>query len=169
MAIKDSPTTRIKARDAEKAWKLAPEAPAYFLREVLDQGFCAAAAIHFNGAGRKHGLICLSDADARGSEILGEYLQAVIDRAAPEVRDAEGAVLLALGRDGIAEVATWGRGARDCRILGRWGGRELEALPASPFQTWFGYGAQGKPTPLTPAQLATLTPTQRAWVEARTR
>lgn len=169
MAIRDSDTTRIKARDAERAWKLAPEAPAYFLREVLDLGFQAAAAIHFNGPGRKIGMICLSDGDKPGSDILGDYLQNVLQRAQPDILALEGAAILGLHRDGMAEVATWGRDAKACRMLGRWAGRELEALPVVPFQTWWGYGRAGVPTPLTPAEMASLSKTQQAWVQARTR
>lgn len=169
MAITDSSTTRIKARDAEQCWNLAPKAPDAFVSGLFSRGFTAMAAIHFNGEGRAYGLTAVSKGDPEGTVILLDYLTQVLDRTPADVLALEGAALLGLHRDGMAEVATWGRDGLACRMLGRWAGRELEALPVAPFQTWWGYSRAGVPTPLTPAEMESLSDTQQAWVKARTR
>lgn len=169
MAINDSFLTRIKARDAETAWKLQPKTPSAFLLPFFDRGFQACAVVIFNGSAASTELTVLCDKDAAGDVILDDYMRNILARTAVDIHACRGAVILGLHTDGIAEVATWGGDAADCKRLGRWAGRELEALPRVPFTTWWGFGAGGTPTPLTAEELATLSPQARAWADVRAR
>jgi acyl carrier protein len=78
-------------------------------------------------------------------------------------------VVINVTQDGSVDYATYGQDVDDCRLIGEWAaGFVFKNVTRAPFQTWWGHDNGGVPAPLTPDELATLTPTQRAWVQEHT-
>lgn len=82
--------------------------------------------------------------------------------ASPEALDYLGqgcSVVVGMQRDGIMHCCTWSKTKADCAGMKGWSQKNIFD-PASivPFQTVFGWGKAGIPTPLTPFQLKTLSP-----------
>jgi len=173
MAVKDDPNTRIKAADAQALYEIAE------VRDALDRlgserGFKALVAMRLNGL-----LNGLTDAPAQfaawGVDVEDESVIYHYGKGAGAkllARDcahgASGVILLGIHADGVAEIATYGALARDCRILGKAGAGLLEDLSACPFQTWFGWGNDGVPKRLTPEERAMLSAEQLVYVDRNT-
>ncbi len=80
--------------------------------------------------------------------------------------DLQGAILVAITKDGTIEYHTWGADKAKCNILGQWMNQWFrQAFTAVPFQTHFGWGNAGKPKPLTKEETDSLTDKGRAWAE----
>lgn len=83
---------------------------------------------------------------------------------------AQAVVLLDVAADGTVGVSTWARGAgTPSEAIAEWArGLEAHAITVVPFQTVFGWGCGGRPTPLTPEQRATLSEAGRAYADRNT-
>jgi hypothetical protein len=79
--------------------------------------------------------------------------------------DGQAAVVLLVARDGTVTVASYGETRHKCRVIGEWAqGLWNSVVSRVPFQTVFGWGNGGRPLPLTPEELATLSPKARTYV-----
>lgn len=169
MRAKDDPATRIKAADAKNLWwTSARERPALLERLARGCGFQFLTLIQVQDIDDAWTVTTWAETD-RSREIAQDYFEPVIRSAPGEVLERSGTLLFGVHQDGMAEVATYGVSQTDCHHLGGWGAEKLKEMTAVPFQTWFGWGYDGTPTPLTEEQLETLTPQGRAWVADRTR
>jgi len=175
MAVKDSTTTRIKAADARRAMKQGPYkgtlsldlCQKFPMQAVGITYFGSSGA--FSGAGR-HQTINQAAAEAEDDRsVLYDWVRNTAERAPEEVKAKVGAVIWAIGTDGIAEVATWGKDAAACDVIAKWAHETMEALPACPWATYFGWGNGGIPKPLSTAEFASLTPNQQDYVRRYTR
>lgn len=78
----------------------------------------------------------------------------------------QGAIIVAITKEGAIEYHTWGENKAKCNILSRWMSQWFDqAFTAVPFQTHFGWGNKGKPKPLTEEETDSLTDRGRAWAE----
>lgn len=78
----------------------------------------------------------------------------------------QGAIIVAITKEGTIEYHTWGENKAKCNILGTWMGEWFEkAFTAVPFRTHFGWGNEGKPQPLSKEEEDSLTKNGRAWAE----
>jgi|GEM_PF-5225683 len=100
--------------------------------------------------------------------VIDTYANNLAERAPDDIVECDGLVLLGVHSDGVAEVATWGVTGTDCVRLGEWGKHILHDLPVCPFQTALGWGNGGVPKRMSDAEIARLTPTQWAYVQAWT-
>lgn len=83
---------------------------------------------------------------------------------------AQAVALLDVARDGTVHVSTWAKGGGlKSRAIAEWGaGLESSGLAVVPFQTVFGWGHGGRPTPLTSEQRASLSEAGRAYADRNT-
>ena len=88
-------------------------------------------------------------------------------KAATVALRAQGVVLIDIAQDGEVRVNTWTAAAgTPAEALAEWGrGLWGHALSAVPFRTVFGMGRNGVPTPLTPAERASLGEAGRAYAD----
>lgn len=165
MSVNDDPNTRIKAADAEHFWRDPNQLSISRMAFAEERGFQALGFLRFEAG---LGWVLHAHGSQTGdANVLRGYLQGYLKAHWP--RDANGCVLFGVHKDGMAEVATYGRSRFDCDRLGAWGHDLLESMTAAPFQTWFGWGNEGVPKPLTEAELATLSDAGREYVLANTR
>lgn len=69
----------------------------------------------------------------------------------------QAAMILGVRRDGTVQVVTYGQDRARCDAIGDWAkGLWRHAISAVPFQTRFGWGKGGVPTPLTPTEFGSL-------------
>lgn len=74
-------------------------------------------------------------------------------------------VLVGVESGGKAHCETWSVTKADCDGMKGWAAAHMwPAFSVAPFRTHFGWGTGGVPTPLTQAELDTLTPSQAAWI-----
>lgn len=166
MTTKDDPRTRIKARDAQAVFEvqstLRDAAPALLM--MVRHRFKVVGMVR-----RRHGRVETDVAaeDTRGAEIMRQWVDyefaAAKLPAAP--LPAEGVVILAIRDDGRCDAATWGADAAACLTFAKWRDRLVDAvMPKAPFQTYFGWGTEGRPRRMDPNDLAQLTIGQREYV-----
>lgn len=80
--------------------------------------------------------------------------------------DLQGAILVAIPKDGTIEYHTWGENKPKCNVLATWMSVWFNnAFTAVPFRTHFGFGNKGTPQPLSEEEKGTLTEQGRAWAE----
>jgi hypothetical protein len=167
MAINDSDVTRIKARDAKTV--LDAGDPIGVLASLGHElGFKVLGAIRVNRQSQGYPMVLTWTRTPGDQDVLDTYLKALAKTAEPQFSAAIGLLIFGIHDDGMAEVATWGVTANDCKRLGAWGSLILKGLPVSPFQTWFGWGNGGVPKRMSAARLATLNPQQKLFVERYT-
>jgi hypothetical protein len=76
----------------------------------------------------------------------------------------QGVVILSVAEDGTVTVTSWAADRPRCNAIGKWAqGLWKHAVTAVPFQTHFGWGRGGRPTPLTETELASLSPAGRQY------
>lgn len=84
-------------------------------------------------------------------------------------RDQQATVILGVERDGTVTIVTYGETKAKCDSIGEWAaGLWKHGVTAVPFQTMFGWGKAGVPTPLTSAELASLSDAGRAYAARHT-
>ena len=76
-------------------------------------------------------------------------------RAIAKRRDCQAVVVISVGRDGTISTVSYGEDKGKCDAIGEWT-RSLWPAVFSiiPFQTVFGWGCNGLPTPVTEEQIA---------------
>jgi hypothetical protein len=163
MAIRDSATTRIKARDAQTVLNAGD--PIGVLAAIAHETrFKTLGALRAHRQSQAYPMTLAWTRTPGDQDVLDAYLKGLARAAAPQFTAAMGLVILGIHEDGVAEVATWGVTSKDCQRLGAWGSLILKELPVAPFQTWFGWGNGGVPKRLSADRLATLTENQQAFV-----
>lgn len=154
MAVKDSPLTTIKAKDAKNAMFEAPKVSNEFLVELLTRLDLQAVAVFNINDGYVETSVHAQDTDSR--DVLHDWstFQA---RAFPStIANMRGALILSIRKEGQIETATWGQTEAMCRAIGTYSTELLEGISACPFQTWFGWGNEGIPKKLSESELKTL-------------
>lgn len=170
MAVNDSPTTRIKAADAGALLK-SVDLRTDLYNLLRSRGFLAGFAIKVYGdATTPPSVEAMGWTGHEGPdyELIREYAMRLSERVPDASRQRSGVIVLAIHSDGMAEVATWGAKADDCKVLGAYGSDVLNGLPVAPFQTWWGWGNAGVPKRMTASRLAALSDNQRAYVARNT-
>ncbi|UTC28922.1 hypothetical protein MARCHEWKA_04100 [Brevundimonas phage vB_BpoS-Marchewka] len=165
MAIKDDPDSRLKAADARDL----------FTAEAREQHHERMDALIARHALKAVGLLLLLEGftgwraraeDAEDASVLANYMRGWHGALAPEQRALQGVILLGVRDDGVIDLATWGADAEQCAAVARMAA--AHALPAAPFQTWFGWGNGGRAKALTEAELEGLTTFQQGWALTNT-
>jgi hypothetical protein len=170
VSVKDDPKARVKAADAKLL--LEDGATASEFARVLgdlhdERGFVATAAIRFDGtpAFRKMTLA----AAERDRDVLHLWFTGLVQHHVTDaVQALDAALIIAVRPDGCIDTATWGRDKTACDAIAAWRTEQMKRLPRAPFETWFGWGHEGKPTRLKPAEYASLTAGQQAYVDKNT-
>lgn len=167
MAVNDSPTTRIKAADAGALLKSVDlRTDLYDL--LRGRGFLAGFAIKTFGDSDTPPLVEAMGWIDCDYELIREYAMRLGERTPDSYKARTGLVIVAIHHDGVAETATWGKKADDCKALGAYGSEILKGLPVAPFQTWWGWGNKGVPKRMSASRLAALSDNQRAYVDRNT-
>lgn len=93
----------------------------------------------------------------------------VMERLKKLSHGSRAVVIINVTDDGRVDYATYGEDAGSCKVIGDWAqGLANSTFSAAPFQTYFGWGHEGTPTPLSAKEYASLTPAQRDYVNANT-
>lgn len=80
--------------------------------------------------------------------------------------DLQGTIIIGITKTGSIEYHTYGENKQKSNILGTWMSQWFKkAFTAIPFQTHFGWGNDGEPTPLTEEEWKSLTDAGKAWAE----
>lgn len=165
MAIKDDPGSRLKAADARALFEADSRALRYETMAALLTRLDLQAAgfllllegfTGWGGQGQREG----------DAAVIQDYMRGWHRALPPAQRDQHGLLLLGVRDDGVIDLATWGANAGQCASVAAMAAEH--PLPATPFQTWFGWGNGGRPKALTDAELASLTTFQRAWALSNT-
>lgn len=169
MTVKDSPDSRIKARDAKTLLALQPGLETWNHLHTLTNahGLKAAGCIVMN-----KGADPLIDTAAHVEEdrlVLSEYLIGYCQHLPyDDVKALRASMILAVRDDGVIDTATWGIDFQACEDMAEFRDMMMEELPAAPFQTWFGWGNEGRPKKLSAEELKMLGDRGREFVERNT-
>lgn len=156
MAVTDSPLTKVKARDAQKFMQVKdPAAASKRMGKLLTKHDLRGLVVVMTANQSKPIILTAVPDDKDGARILQDWAQRTIPSMPDRLED--GAVLIAIRKDGWIDAATWGSDARACEQAADWSDGLMELLPVAPFQTWFGWGTGGVPTKMTDIQLLGLT------------
>lgn len=167
MAVNDSPTTRIKAADAGALLK-SVDLHTDLYNLLRSRGFLAGFAIKTNGDAETPVVVEAMGWIESDYELIREYAMRLGERTPAAYKARNGLVIVGVHSDGMAETATWGKKADDCKSLGSYGSEILNGLPVAPFQTWWGWGNKGVPKRMSASRLAALSDNQRAYVARNT-
>lgn len=161
--VDDRPGARLKAEDARGLLHF-PER----LGDLLgSKGCLAGAKIEFVGKGYKPRVSAWGWTPS-DKEVIEDYAKRRADKHMGHLTERQGLVLLAVRNDGSVDVATWGKSSQDCKVLGELGSTELGALPACPFQTWWGWGNGGVPKRFPAQTLKALSENAQVYVKKNT-
>lgn len=168
MAVRDDPKSRLKANDAKAAMNLAPATGHAFCLDLMNRHRLQGVVVLVFSRGligTSYGCV-----EPLGGYILSDWIGRVAARAPPHLYSTLSALVLGVRDDGVVDTATWGKSKAECEKIAKWRDEVLEKyLTVAPFTTWFGWGADGVPTPMSAEDLASLSAQQRAWVEKHTR
>src|SRR5690606_30643405 len=98
--------------------------------------------------------------------VIKDYMRGWHGVLTPEQRQQHGLLLLGVHADGVIDLATWGADASHCASVARMAAEH--PLPATPFQTWFGWGNGGRPKALSVDEMSRLTSYHRQLVRTYT-
>lgn len=163
MAIKDSPTTRVKARTAKAFFNkiTAPDQFAPLAEALIDAKSLKALVLFHNRDGKT--IVLGRASEMIGTKLIDEWAHKTYAFMRP-LTDA--AVLVAVRDDGVVDGATWGANKLRCADAADWRDDLCDThLYLAPFQTWFGMGCDGVPTRFSKAQNAKITEGSIAYVE----
>ena len=167
MAVKDSPLSKVKARDAQKFMQVKDPADATRrINRLLAKHDLRGLIVVITANQPKPVVLTAVPDDKDGARILQDWAQRTIPSMPEPLQD--GAILVAIRKDGWIDTATWGVDARACAQAALWANALMELMPVAPFQTWFGWGTGGVPTRLSEVQLLGLTVRSVEYVQMHT-
>lgn len=167
MTVSNDPNCHLKAEDAKRLMPADVDAVRLLFDLLERHQMQAMACIWFNSD--KSPLTVGSSPE--NNEILYDWITNLTRYAVPhDVARLDAVVIVGVAADGTVDTATWGVDRKACAAVAKWRDESLfKCVTVAPFQTWFGWGNQGVPKSLTPAELESLTLAQRAYVDANTR
>ena len=167
MTVSNDPKCRLRAEDAKRLMPADANAGDILYGLMKEHQLQAVTCIRFDSSSAP----LTVGASRENNDVLHDWIMNLMQYAVPnDVRRLDAAVIVGVAADGTVDTATWGVDRKACAAIAKWRDDVLfKCVTVVPFQTWFGWGNNGVPKSLTPAELASLTLAQRAYADVNTR